>query len=107
MAVLRRYLPTAVAISVGVFVLLRVFLPIGLINVLRVHSRRILDRQPQWFFSFVLMASMLIVLAIGLPALPGQPAGPAQPAVRWIFDSIQAPLQASLSARACATWNRL
>ncbi len=122
MAVLRRYLPTAVAISVGVFVLLRVFLPIGLldamgvyfinmavliaaialflglINVLRVHSRRILDRQPQWFFSFVLMASMLIVLAIGLPVLPGQPAGPAQPAVRWIFDNIQAPLQASLSA---------
>jgi len=122
MVVLRRYLPTAIAISVGLFVLLAAFLPIqfldaigtyfintalliaaialflGLVNVLRVHSRRILERRPQWLFSFVLMASMLIVLAIGLLAPAGQSAGPARPAVRWIFDSIQAPIQASLSA---------
>jgi len=122
MAVLKRYLPTAIAIAVGLFVLLALFLPIrfldaigayfidvaiiiaafalflGLVNVLRVHSRKILERQRQWPFSFVLMASMLIVLVIGLPAPPGQPSGPAQPIVQWLFDNVQAPIQASLSA---------
>jgi len=122
MAVLKRYLPTAIAIAVGLFVLLALFLPIrflgaigayfidvaiiiaafalflGLVNVLRVHSRKILERQRQWPFSFVLMASMLIVLVVGLPALPGQPSGPAQPIVQWLFENVQTPIQASLSA---------
>ena len=122
MAVLKRYLPTAIAIAVGLFVLLALFLPIrflgaigayfidvaiiiaafalflGLVNVLRVHSRKILERQRQWPFSFVLMASMFIVLVVGLPALPGQPSGPAQPIVQWLFENVQTPIQASLSA---------
>jgi hypothetical protein len=38
------------------------------------------------------------VLAVGLPPFPDQPSGPAQPIVQWVFEYIQAPVQATLSA---------
>ena len=122
MAFVKRALPTAVAIAAGLTVLAAMFTPLamleristylidltiiiaafalllGLINVLRVHGRRVRKGQPGRFFSFVLIAAMLLVLALGLIPIPGQPSGPAQPAVRWIFTNIQAPIQASLSA---------
>jgi len=69
-----------------------------LINVLRVHARKIRDRQPGSPYSFVLLVSLLIVLTVGLLSIPGRPSGPSQPAVQWIFENIQAPIQASLSA---------
>jgi hypothetical protein len=71
---------------------------LGVVNVLRVHTRKIQKNQSERLYSFVLIAAMLIVLAIGLPALPDQPSGPSQPIVQWIFENIQAPIQASLSA---------
>jgi hypothetical protein len=46
----------------------------------------------------VLIAAMLIVLAVGLPTLPDRPSGPTQPVIQWIFQNVQAPIQASLSA---------
>jgi len=122
MAVLKRVLPTAIAIAVGVFVLGAVFtsdprldalgtylidtaviiaafaLFLGLINVLRVHARKIREHGPGRLYSFILLAAMLIVLAIGLPPLSDRPSGPSQPAVQWIFENIQVPIQASLSA---------
>jgi hypothetical protein len=122
MAALKRILPTALAIAVGVFVLISVFaenplldaigiyfidvavivatfvLFLGLINVLRVHARKIRERQPGSPYSFVLLVSLLIVLTVGLLSIPGRPSGPSQPAVQWIFENIQAPIQASLSA---------
>jgi hypothetical protein len=121
MAALRRILPTAVAIVAGIFVLLSVFtssfsfvaigtyfidtavviaafaLILGVINVLRVHGRRIHEGGSGRFYSFVLIAAMFVVLALGMPALPDRPYGPSQPAVQWIFENIQAPIQASLS----------
>jgi hypothetical protein len=122
MAALKRILPAAIAIGVSLFVLGSLFLDfalldaigfyfidtaiiiaafalfLGLINVLRVHARKIRERQPGSLYSFVLLGAMLIVLAVGLPAVPNQPSGPSQPVVRWIFEYIQAPIQASLSA---------
>jgi hypothetical protein len=122
MAVLKRMLPTAIAIAAGLFVLIALFTPIplfdvigtylidtavilaafalllGVINVLRVHARKIQKGPPGSIYSFVLIAAMLIVLVIGLPALPGRPAGPSQPIIQWIFENIQVPIQASLSA---------
>jgi hypothetical protein len=122
MAVLKRILPTAIAISVGILVLITVFtsypeldtvgtylidtaviiasfaLFLGIVNVLRVHSQKIQKRPGDRPYSFVLIAAMLIVLAVGLPSLPGRPSGPSQPIVQWIFENIQAPIQASLSA---------
>jgi hypothetical protein len=117
MAILRRTLPTAIAIAVGIFVLLRIFFPIpfldaigeyfietaiiiaafalflGVLNVLRVHSRKIREGSNR-LYSFILMAAMLIVLGVGLIL----PEGPSAPEVQWIFTNIQAPIQAALSA---------
>ena len=122
MAVLTRMLPTAIAIAAGLFVLIALFtsiplfddigtylidtavilaafaLLLGVINVLRVHARKIQKGPPGSIYSFILIAAMLIVLVIGLPALPGRPAGPSQPIIQWIFENIQAPIQAALSA---------
>jgi len=122
MAVLKRSLPTAVAIAIGLFVLAAVLVPIpvtsafgtylidiavilaafalflGLFNVIRVHARKIKERQAGWLYSLILIASMLVVLALGLPSYSGQPSGPSQPAVQWMFHNILAPIQASLSA---------
>ena len=122
MAGLKRILPTAIAIAVGLYVLLSLFvsqfsvdaigtylidtaviiaafaLILGVINVLRVHGRKIQEAQPGRFYSFILIAVMLIVLAVGLPTVPNQASGASQPVVKWIFENIQAPIQASLSA---------
>jgi hypothetical protein len=122
MVFVKRALPTAVAIAAGLAVLASMFtslaplelistylvdltiiiaafaLLLGLINVLRVHGRRVRQGRSGRFFSLVLIAAMLLVLLLGLIPFPGQPSGPAQPAVRWIFANIQAPIQASLSA---------
>jgi hypothetical protein len=123
MAVLKRILPAAIAIAVGIFVLVTLFTSIplldaigiyfidtaiviaafalflGLMNVLRVHARKIRERQSGSLYSIVLIAAMIVTLFAGLLlSSPDHPAGPANPAVRWIFDNIQAPIQASLSA---------
>jgi hypothetical protein len=122
MAVLKRVLPTAVAIAVGLMILLALFTPIelfdtigtrlidtavivasfalflGVINVLRVHARKIQRGESGRVYSIVLIVAMLAVLAIGLPSFPDQPSGPSQPIIEWIFANIQAPIQASLSA---------
>ena len=122
MPVLKRILPAAVAAAVGVAVLAAAFtsqpllvevsaylvgttviiaafaLFLGLANVLRVHGRRIAQRQPGSFYSGVLIVVLLLVLALGLPPYPWGPSGPSQPLVRWIFENVQAPVQASLSA---------
>lgn len=122
MAILKRAIPAAVAIAVGLSVLIAVFtsdasldaigtylintaiiiaafaLLLGTINVIQVHARKIHRGQPGSIFSVVLIASMLLVLVLGLPSLPGRASGPSQPVVQWIFDNVQLPIQASLSA---------
>lgn len=122
MAILKRTLPAALAIAVGLFVLAAIFatsplldalgtyfvdmaviiaafaLFLGMVNILRVHARKIRERQTGWLYSFVLIAAMILVLAVGLPSPPGQPSGAAQPLVQWVFESILAPIQAALSA---------
>lgn len=122
MAVLKRILPTAVAIAVGMLILLALFtrvelfdtigtrlidtaviiaafaLFLGVINVLRVHARKIQKGESGRVYSIVLIVAMLTVLAIGLPPSADQPSGPSQPIIEWIFVNIQAPIQASLSA---------
>lgn len=122
MTALKRTLPALVAIAVGLGVLVALFLPypwldaistylidtavivaafalfLGLLNVLRVHAHRIHRGQPGGFYSIVLISAMLLVLVLGLLPMPGQTSGPSQPVVSWIFQYVQWPIQASLSA---------
>lgn len=122
MADLKRIVPTAIAIAVGILVLVAVFgsIPrvdavgaylidtavviaafaffLGLLNVLRVHARKIRDGGADSLYSFVLLLALLVVLALGLPPVSNQPSGPSQPIVQWIFENIQLPIQAALSA---------
>jgi uncharacterized membrane protein YhaH (DUF805 family) len=94
--------PTLDAIGeylIGVVVIIAVFaLFLGVVNVLRVHARRVHERRKGGFYSVVLLAAMLLVIALGLLPGPDQPSGPTQPAVAWIFQNIQIPIQASFSA---------
>lgn len=122
MAVLKRVLPTAIAIAVGIFVLVSILTPypildafgiyfidvaillaafaffLGVLNLLRVHARKLRERPSDRLYSFVLLVVMLVVLVFGLPPVEGQPSGPLQPVVQWLFENVQLPVQASLSA---------
>ncbi len=122
MGTLRRVLPTSVAMAVGILVLVALFTTdpmldeigaylvnlavivaafaffLGVVNVLRVHARRVHEQKKGSVYSVVLLAAMLLVIVVGLPSIPNQPSGPSQPAVSWIFQNIQVPIQASLSA---------
>jgi hypothetical protein len=122
MAVLKRTLPTAVAIAIGTFVLVALFVSnplldgigtyfidtaviiaafalfLGLLNVLRVHTRKLRERKEGAAYSAVLLLALFIVLIFGILPFPDQPTGPFQPTVLWIFQNVQVPIQASLSA---------
>jgi hypothetical protein len=122
MAVLKRVLPTAIAIAVGIFVLVSILTPypildafgiyfidvaillaafaffLGVLNLLRVHARKLRERPSDRLYSFVLLVVMLVVLVFGLPPVEGVPSGPSQPVVQWLFENVQLPVQASLSA---------
>ncbi len=112
-----KLLATAVAIAVGLIVLLDFFfthplldsigaafrgwaivltafaLLLGLVNLLLVHLGRIAHRnEPGAGYSVVVLLTFLVVAAIGLVfGLPGREMG-------WIFDNIYAPLQGAFFA---------
>lgn len=122
MSALKRILPAALASATGLAVLGMLFtadpwldaigtylvdtavliaafaLLLGLLNVLRVQIGQIRGRRSGWAYSVVLIAVMLFVLGAGLVPLPYQPAGPSRPVVQWVFENVQAPIQASFSA---------
>ncbi len=122
MAILKRTVPAAIAAVVGVVVLAAAFVPnpllqsistylidttviiaafallLGLLNILRVHTSKMWRLQPEGAYSAVLILAMLTVLVFGLFPFRTGPSGPSQPTVQWIFQNIQVPIQASLSA---------
>jgi hypothetical protein len=65
---------------------------LGFINVIRVHGSRIRSRASGYFYSIVLLLSLLVTLALGLPA------GPNAAPSRFIFDFILQPLEATFFA---------
>jgi len=120
MAILKRTLPAALAIAVGLFVLVSLLLPVpllgaigtyfidaaviiaafalflGLINVVRVHVGQVRERTKTWPYSVLLLVVLVVVVAIGLIfSLAG---GPSAPAMRWIFTYLLTPIQATLGA---------
>ena len=106
----------ALAMGVGLFVLLGYFIEfsfvqdlrllflqwavllaatallVGLINLLAVHWRKVSLTEQGWIYSGVLMLSFMVTLILGLAL------GPDSPAVLFIFKTFQLPLEASLMA---------
>lgn len=109
---MRRSLPMVMAMAIGSLMLLDFFfdeahinalgrfflestviivafaLLLGLVNVLVVHSRRIIKREGGWIYSIALVAMAVVVIIAGIP-------GPDSAVFAWIFDHIQFPLQAA------------
>jgi len=107
------YVPWILASIIGLLVLLHFFIAIpgldtlfngfvewasiiagfaillGLVNVGRSHTRRIVQRQAGWGYSVVLVLSAVVVLVLGL--MPGS-SGQGDPLVQWIFHYVLAPL---------------
>jgi hypothetical protein len=75
-----------------VAVLVAFALLVGLANLLKVHIGRILQRAEGWFYSLIVVASAVAVLALGL--ISGR--GPGDESVAWVFRWIYQPLGASL-----------
>lgn len=122
MAVVKRTLPAVIAIPVGILVLVSILTPyplldafglyfvnvasivaafalfLGVVNVMRVHARKLREHPSDRFYSLVLLVVMILVLAFGLPTVEGARSGPLQPVVQWLFVHVQLPIQASFSA---------
>ncbi len=112
---MRRILPVAVAISVGLIVLVGRFVQnvylnglslffldtavivaafavlLGFVNVLSSHARKIRTRSVGWPYSIVLILFALVVLAAGY-------AGPGSPLLSALFNTVQYPLQATIAS---------
>ncbi|MGA7730457.1 MAG: hypothetical protein WCD37_04190 [Chloroflexia bacterium] len=74
-----------VAVLVG-FALL-----VGLGNLMKVHIGRVLRRETDWLYSFILAGSAITVLALGLIG-----GSPGTETVAWVFKWIYQPLGAAL-----------
>lgn len=74
-------------------ILAAVALLVGVVNLLRVHSRKIAGRQKGWIYSVILILFLVVTIVVGL--LFG---GPTNSWSLWIFDNIQVPVESSLVA---------
>ncbi len=112
----RPVIPVAIAIGVGLVVLLHLFITnryldavggalvewasfvaafavlLGLVNVLLVHGLRIAHRDGNSWSSAVILVSALVVFVVTLPS------GGAGPASAWVFRFVYQPLEASFLA---------
>lgn len=66
-------------------------LVLGLLNLLAVHARRVMQREPGAADSVVLIGTVFVVLCAGLN-------GAAAPSLQWIFQNVQAPLESAMLA---------
>ena len=71
-------------------ILAAVALIIGLVNLLVVHSRKIIDKKSGNVYSVILLVSFTITLLVGLIS------GPTSQGSLWIFNNVQVPIETSL-----------
>lgn len=114
--IVRKWIPTSIAVVTGLLTVAGYFFPqtllgsyrdqliewavivggfaviLGLLNVLSVHSKRVFQMGRGWVYSLVLL---LTALASWIPPVIQ---GPSQRATQHIFDTIMAPVGASLAA---------
>ena len=112
---MKRRLPMALAIGIGVLVLLDRFISnsyldalglffldttiilaafallLGFFNVLAVHVQKVHTQQSGWPYNIILILFALFVLIIGL-------AGPSTPLLRGVFNAVQYPIQATIAS---------
>ena len=112
---MKRRLPMALAIGIGVLVLLDRFIAdiyldalgfffldiaiilaafallLGFFNVLAVHVQKVGTQQSGWPYSIILILFALFVLVIGL-------AGPSTPLLQEVFNAVQYPIQATIAS---------
>jgi hypothetical protein len=112
---MKRRLPMAVAISVGLIVLadrlisnvyingLGYFfldtavivaafaLLLGFVNVISVHMKKVRTRQPGWPYSIILVLFSFFVVVLGS-------AGPSTPQFRAVFNMVQYPIQTAIAS---------
>ena len=67
---------------------------LGVAHVFGLHVQRIIFGRQEWVLSLVLVVTLLAVFVAGII----DPAGTASPVVEWLFDTIIAPIQATLFA---------
>jgi hypothetical protein len=80
-------------------------LPLGVVNVLQIHSRKIARRQEGWFYSVVLLASLLLMGGAGILGAFGFPSGGigknpdgSSTPFDWMFGNLFFPLQGTMFA---------
>jgi hypothetical protein len=96
-----RYILVELAVIIAAFAVI-----LGVFNILHVHGTRIFRQRPGWFYSFVLLASMGVVLVIGAwegvtAMVLGQDAarqGVSGGVMLWLYQYLLIPVQASLAA---------
>ncbi len=112
---MKRVVPTAVAIIVGLLTLAGYFVPalgfhqvltrwaatlaavallLGLLNLLGVHFRRIANQERNWPYSIVLIFSAVVVIVMAVV----ENRGPGGAAVSWIFHAVLQPLEAAAAS---------
>lgn len=113
---------TAIAMAVGLVVLLGYFIPaakplhfvflrigmvlsamtllVGVLNLLLVHARKMGPKDPNGVYSLILVLSLLITLAVGAFEIYKnyQTDAPGFTWLNWIFTYIQLPIETSLIA---------
>lgn len=114
--VVRKWIPTVIAVATGLLTLAGYLFPgtflgsyrdqliewaiivggfafiLGLLNVLSVHGKRVFNRRKGWVYS---LALLLAALATWIPPVMQ---GPSRQASQQVFDTIIAPVGASLAA---------
>jgi len=73
-------------------ILAAVALLIGLINLIVVHARKIINKEPGSHYSLVLLVSLMVTAVVGIVS------GPTSKMSQWIFNNIQIPIETSLMA---------
>lgn len=110
---MRQFIPTIIAILAGLTILAEFLLGVesvgpvlldwvvilaafavflGLINVLRVHAKRLIRRASSWldrFYSLVLLITVVVVLLVGAN-------GPQTALMSWVYHYVYTPLSATM-----------
>ncbi len=121
----KRLIPTLIAGVAGVFVMLgstsrggevaiialilmnwaallvALALLIGLASVASSHIRRVINQQPEWGYSIILLLSMFIVIVVGILGVPSivvLPASLEEAVIRNLFHAVYEPLTSSMLA---------